>query len=104
SIITHTTNGYRKRLHFSPADVRAKRQKDHREFLKQKHSELQQTGDYEELLSEAFEQIDSYDSTIENLKAEHQQIVDDFEMEKMQLEDEKELLAEEVRVNRFTIL
>lgn len=103
SIITHTTNGYRKRLHFSPADVRAKRQKDHREFLKQKYSELQQSGDYEELLNEAFEQIDSYDSTIEALKDEHQQIVDSFEMEKMELEDTNEALTEEIRSNSYTI-
>lgn len=104
SIITHTTNGYRKRLHFSPADVRAKRQKDQREFLKQKYRELQQTGDYEELLNEAFEQIDSYDSTIECMKENHQQIVDGFEMERMELEDEKESLVEEIRVHKFTIL
>ncbi|BCV65684.1 hypothetical protein TUM17387_10430 [Shewanella carassii] len=32
SIITHTTNGYRKRLHFSPTDVRAKRQKTTESF------------------------------------------------------------------------
>tara|TARA_R110002167_G_scaffold365962_1_gene592232 strand:- start:4081 stop:5697 length:1617 start_codon:yes stop_codon:yes gene_type:complete len=103
SIITHTTNGYRKRLHFSPTDVRAKRQKDHREFLKQKYSELQQSGDYEELLNEAFEQIDSYDSTIEALKDEHQQIVDSFEMEKMEIEDKNESLTEEIRSNSYTI-
>ena len=103
SIITHTTNGYRKRLHFSPVDVRAKRQKDHREFLKKKYSELQQSGEYEELLNEAFEQIDSYDSTIEALKNEHQQIIDSFEMKKMELEDENESLTEEVRSNSYTI-
>lgn len=104
SIVTHTTNGFRKRLHFSPTDVRAKRQKDHREFLKQKYRELQKSGDYEELLNEAFEQIDSYDSTIEALKEEHQQIIDSFEMEKMELEDKNELLTEEIRSNRYTII
>ncbi|WP_411987131.1 hypothetical protein [Shewanella sp. YIC-542] len=103
SIVTHTTNGYRKRLHFSPTDVRAKRQKDHREFLKQKYSELQQSGDYEELLNEAFEQIDSYDSTIEALKDEHQQIVDSFEIEKMELEEINESLSEKIRSNSYTI-
>jgi len=103
SVITHTTNGYRKRLHFSPADVRAKRQKDQREFLKQKYSELQQSGDYEELLNEAFEQIDSYDSTIEALKDEHQQIVDSFEMQKLELEELNETLTEESRSNGYTI-
>lgn len=104
SIITHTTNGYRKRLHFSPTDVRAKRQKDQREFLKRKYADFQRSGDYEELLNEAFEQIDLYDGTIESLKDEHRQIVDSFEMEKMELEEKNELLIEEIKSNSYTIL
>lgn len=103
SIITHTTNGHRKRIHFSPTDVRAKRQKDHREFLKQKYRELQQSGDYEELLNEAFEQIDSYDSTIEALKDEHQQVAEALEMEKMALEDEVDSLQETIRSDKYSI-
>ncbi|BCV65685.1 hypothetical protein TUM17387_10440 [Shewanella carassii] len=54
-------------------------------------------------MNEAFEQIDSYDSTIEALKDEHQQIVDSFEMEKMELEDTNEALTEEIRSNSYTI-
>jgi hypothetical protein len=103
SIITHTTNGYRKRLHFSPTDVRAKRQKDHREFLKQKYSELQKSGEHEDLLNEAFEQIDSHDRTIEDLNDKHQQTVDTLEIEKMELEEINESLTEEIRSNNYTV-
>lgn len=103
SIITHTTNGHRKRIHFSPTDVRAKRQKDHREFLRKKYSELKQSGNYEELLNEAFEQIDSYDSTIEALKDEHQQIVEALEIAKIEIEYEKDSLQEIIRSDKYTI-
>lgn len=103
SIITHTTNVQRKKKHFSPTDVRAKRQKDQREYLKKKQIALQQSGNYEELLSEAFDQIDQFDQTIESIREQHQSIVNELEMKILELEDSNERLAEKSRAENFTI-
>lgn len=72
SIITHTTNGFRKKKHFSPTDVRAKRQKDLRKSLKQKFDELQDEHSYKSLAEEAFAQLEEHEAVIEELKAEHE--------------------------------
>lgn len=71
SLVTHTTNGKYRKEHFSPTDVRAKRQKDQRIALTKKVSSLTEDSDYKELLEEAMEELD------------RQQEVSDAEIEKL---------------------
>jgi hypothetical protein len=58
SRVTHTTNGKYRKEHFSPTDVRAKRQKDQRVALVNKVSTLTEGSDYKMLLEEAMEELD----------------------------------------------
>lgn len=72
SLVTHSTNGKHRKEHFSPTDVRAKRQKDHRIFLIQKVSSLTESSDYKVLLEEAMAELDALqeatNSEIEDLR------------------------------------
>lgn len=81
SRITHFSNGYRKRQHFSPQDVRAKRASDYRKELQERYKEAQTQESQFALLEEAFQQIEEHDAVIEDLKAEHEK-----ELEAEQLE------------------
>lgn len=58
SLVTHSTNGKYRKEHFSPTDVRAKRQKDQRITLTQKVSSLTDDSDYKQLLDEAMLELD----------------------------------------------
>lgn len=58
SLVTHSTNGKYRKEHFSPTDVRAKRQKDQRIALTSKVSALTEDSDYKELLDEAMQELD----------------------------------------------
>lgn len=58
SLVTHTTNGRYRKEHFSPTDVRAKRQKDQRIALTKKVSSLTEDSDYKQLLEEAMQELD----------------------------------------------
>lgn len=59
SLVTHTTNSRYRKEHFSPTDVRAKRQKDHRLELIQKVESRTDDSEYKELLEEAMRELDS---------------------------------------------
>lgn len=81
SRITHFSNGYRKRQHFSPQDVRAKRASDYRKDLQERYKEADTQESQFALLEEAFQQIEEHDAFIEDLKTEHER-----ELEAEQLE------------------
>ncbi|MDW6093297.1 hypothetical protein [Vibrio rhizosphaerae] len=72
SFITHTTNGYNKKRHFSPTDVRAKRQKDSRIQLKKRFVELNNDSEYQALAEEAFSQLEEQENVIEQLKEKYE--------------------------------
>ncbi|SEI67419.1 hypothetical protein SAMN05421831_10749 [Allopseudospirillum japonicum] len=72
SYITHTTNGYNKKRHFSPTDVRAKRQKDSRVQLKKRFVELSNDSEYQALAEEAFSQLEEQENVIEQLKEKYE--------------------------------
>lgn len=63
SLVTHTTNGKYRKEHFSPTDVRAKRQKDHRISLINKVENLADDSDYKVLLEEAMEELELQQET-----------------------------------------
>lgn len=100
SIITHTTNGYNKKKHFKPTDVRAKRQKDQRVYLKQKFEQLADNNEYKSLAEEAFEQLEEQGFVIEKLKEEHQQQI--YELEEMYLDLQEKLDNEEKEKNKLS--
>ncbi|MUK51490.1 hypothetical protein [Aliivibrio fischeri] len=63
SLVTHTTNGKYRKEHFSPTDVRAKRQKDHRIALINKVENLADDSDYKLLLQEAMDELEIQQET-----------------------------------------
>lgn len=70
SHVTHITNGFNKKKHFSPTDVRAKRQKDKMLILKDRFKNLSTSDEYKELAEEAFKDLEEQSSVIEKLKEE----------------------------------
>jgi len=90
SRITHYSNGYKKRQHFSPHDVRAKRASDYRKFLKERFEKAQADGDQYELLEEAFQQIDEHDNIVESLKEKYQKEIEEEQQELLSVLEESE--------------
>ncbi len=96
SLVTHSTNGRYRRDHFSPTDVRAKRQKDQRLKLIDKVSSLKEDKDYKELLNEAMNELDNQQensiSELEDLRAkliDAESMYYEAESEKATLENDK---------------
>ncbi|HFG2205873.1 TPA: hypothetical protein ACGF8J_003441 [Vibrio cholerae] len=77
SHITHTTNGFNKKKHFSPSAVRAKRQKDQRTLLKQRFEVLSEDKEYQELAEQAFAQLEEQENLIEQLKQKHEMDIEE---------------------------
>lgn len=88
SFITHTTNGNNKKKHFSPTDVRAKRQKDLRTTLKQRFDTLSDNNEYQILAEEAFLQLEEQEKVIEQLKEKHEREISDNLMSILELQDD----------------
>jgi hypothetical protein len=103
SYITHTTNGYKKKYHFSPTDVRAKRQKDQRIHLKQRFNELSSDTEYESLAEEAFAQLEEQDAVIEQLKAKHESEVSEQAISLLDLHDELDQLKNDNAVLKIRL-
>ena len=84
SRITHYSNGRKKRQHFSPYDVRAKRAADFRHSLKERYESAAESEEQYELLEQAFEQIEEYENILKlkeedfqkQLEAANQEILD----------------------------
>ncbi|MCY7297453.1 hypothetical protein [Alteromonas sp. a30] len=90
SYVTHITNGYNKKQHFSPTDVKAKRQRDSRTRLKQRFSELSDDSEYQSLAEEAFAQLEEQDHVIEQLKKDHINEIDEQMHATIKVEEELE--------------
>jgi len=95
SFITHVTNAANKKKHFSPTDVRAKRQKDQRTLLKAKFEELSNTTDYQILAEEAFRQLDEQDIEIEKLKEKHENEMDDAIIRNIEIQEKLDSIFNE---------
>lgn len=98
SIITHTTNGFRKRHHFSPTDVRAKRQKDQRLKLKSKFDEMAADGEFQSLADQAFQQLEEQDELFEKERDSHRKTLDSLETQVIEQYDEIDELKAKIRV------
>ena len=103
SHITHFSNAFRKRHHFSPYDVRAKRIADQRRHLKQLFENKSEKQNYEELLEEAFTQIDEHEVVLEKTKEELTKRVDEEQYRVIALEDELFSQKKEVRRMKFLL-
>lgn len=90
SYITHTTNGYNKKRHFSPADVRAKRQKDSRVQLKKRFLELSNDNEYQALAEEAFSQIEEQENVIEQIKEKYENELNEQMLATIEAQDQLE--------------
>jgi len=91
SHITHITNGFNKKKHFSPTDIRAKRQKDKLLIIKDKFKNLSTNDEYKELAEEAFKELEEQNSVIEKL----QESLDNSLIEKIELIDELNIIKNE---------
>lgn len=98
SYITHTTNGYNKKVHFSPSDVRAKRQKDLRTKLKIRFDELSNDGEYQNLAEEAFQQLEEQDAVTSQLKDKHQKEIEEQLIALMEVQEELDKVKSEHQV------
>ncbi len=98
SIITHTTNGFKKRHHFSPTDVRAKRQKDLRMRLKSEFDEMAADGEFQSLADQAFQQLDEQDELFEKEREENRKTLDSLETQVIEQDDEISDLKSQLRV------
>ncbi len=104
SLVTHITNGRYRKEHFSPTDVRAKRQKDQRVALTQKVLSLNDESQYKELLDEAMDELErmqeSSTAEVENLRTtltDTESMYYESESDKAELENR--LLAAQSRVD-----
>ncbi|CAJ1894033.1 hypothetical protein [Aeromonas sp. FDAARGOS 1417] len=98
SFITHTTNGFNKKRHFSPSDVRAKRQRDQRSILKDKlHLQLE-NNEFQQLAEEAFIQLEEQEALFEQLKEQHQKEIESQILEQIENQTELEKTIMELQV------
>ncbi|MDH0835752.1 hypothetical protein N5D01_11300 [Acinetobacter johnsonii] len=82
SHITHITNGSKKKSHFSPTDVRAKRQKDKMLVIRDKFQNLSNNDEYKELAEEAFKELEEQSFVIEKLQADlDEALLENFELD-----------------------
>jgi len=72
--VTHSTNRLKRRQHFSPTDVRAKRQKDYLLYLQEQAKE---NGDYKKLFDLSCEEQEKQNAIIEQLEQEKQAAEDE---------------------------
>lgn len=84
SFITHISNGFNKRKHFKPTDVRAKRNRDKISLLKDK---IQDNSDYEKLAIEAFNELDKQEEEFKQKNNELEQDIENLELSKLELEE-----------------
>lgn len=89
SIITHKTNAYNKRKHFSPIDVRSKRQIDYQYYLREKFSNHIEDNDFKSLAEEAFSQLEEQSTVIENIREDYRKQI--LELEDMYLNIQDQL-------------
>ncbi len=95
SYVTHATNGYNKKLHFSPTDIRAKRQRDQRIRLKMRFDELSSDTEYQQLAEEAFSQLEEQDFVINQLKTDYQSQIDDQTLKIIDIQDQLDKFNED---------
>ncbi|MEN4831958.1 hypothetical protein [Pantoea vagans] len=93
SIITHAFNGFKKKSHLSPANVRAKRQRDDNISFRERLNVLKGGQQYEELLEEALTELESFKEAAEGLELEYLKQIDDLEVNISDLSNENIKLA-----------
>lgn len=96
SRITHFSNGYRKRKHFSPQDVRAKRAADHRKYLQDKFQESRNDESQDELLEEAFQQIEEHDHVLIELQEKHEKELESEQVQALNALEEVDRKDQEI--------
>ncbi|MFA0653812.1 hypothetical protein [Vibrio sp. 10N.222.49.C12] len=98
SHITHTTNGFNKKKHFSPSAVRAKRQKDQRTLLKKRFEDLSEDNEYQELAEQAFAQLEEQENLIEQLKQKHELEIEEQLIANIETQDNLDKIKSDYQV------
>lgn len=99
SHVTHITNGFNKKKHFSPTDVRAKRQKDKMFILKDRFNNLSTHDEYKDLAEEAFKDLEEQSSVIEKLKED----VDNALLENIDLIDQLDSIKNDKAILQYRL-
>lgn len=92
SFITHMSNGFNKRKHFKPIDVRVKRNRDKISLLRDK---IKDNSDYEKLAMDAFSELDRQEEEFNKKYLELEKDIDDLELCKLDLEERIKSLEHE---------
>ncbi|ENB3628221.1 hypothetical protein ABHL93_002910, partial [Escherichia coli] len=79
SVITHAFNGYNKKLHLSPANVRAKRQRDDNISFRQRLNELKDGAQYEALLDEVLLEFEEFKAASEELELDYLKRIEELD-------------------------
>lgn len=85
SFITHKNNSAKKRNHFRPTDVVAKRSRDTIKLLR---DSVKDAVDYEELAEKAFLELGKQEEVFNNKRDELKKEIENLELRNLQLEDE----------------
>lgn len=104
SVITHAFNGYNKKLHLSPANVRAKRQRDDNISFRQRLNELKDGAQYEALLDEVLLEFEEFKAASEELELDYLKRIEELDakhdavvFEKNKIEVDLERLKYDIR-------
>lgn len=92
SFITHTTNGFKKRKHFSPADIRSKRTRDRIKLLKDK---VNSSKDYETLAIQAFDELERQNDIFNSEKEQLKKEIDDLSFKNLEFEEDIKKLKQD---------
>lgn len=103
SLVTHTTNGFKKRNHFSPTDVRAKRQKDQRVKLKAEFDVMESDGQFQALAEQAFQQLEEQDYLFEKERDSFRKTQDTLEIQVIEQDDQIADLKSQCRVLQMRV-
>lgn len=84
SFITHMSNGFNKRKHFKPTDVRAKRNRDKISLLR---VQIKDSSDYKKLAIDAFDELGKQEEEFKQKNSELEKDIENLELSKLDLEE-----------------
>ncbi|WP_152605903.1 hypothetical protein [Dickeya undicola] len=104
SIITHSYNGYKKKSHLSPVNVRAKNQRDDNSIFKERVNKLKDVSQYQVLFDEALHELDELKNSSEELELEYLRKIEELDgqceellVDKIKVESELERLRVDIK-------
>ncbi|WP_323072287.1 hypothetical protein [Klebsiella variicola] len=101
SVITHSLNGFNKKRHLSPANVRAKRLSDDNVAFRQRMKDLKEGMQYEELLDTALLEFEEFKSANQELELDYLKTIEELDGKYDALLTEKNKIETELNRLKF---